>query len=433
MARYQMTVISPDNRLKREIKRVTSATNATAVFLNSPVELEQTSKNDLVIYDARRSDPPDSMLAQLPRNSAISYVLASDSLQNKIALMQDERVCSLLCHDDRFDDDEFIASATKALRLEIFGLQKYFPWGVTTFSMVVQNNQKTRAVEQIMNYAREAGVRGLARERIQLVADELMINALYHSPVDEHGNERFASIDRKELGNRTDVPPIEVQYGCSGRYFGVSARDGGGSLSRVKALEYLRRVQRGGPADIESKPTGAGLGLQTVFRSVSKLVFNLQPGSSTEVIALFDLELFARGQVGARSVHLFVAPPDEPAEDEDQQDHAAPVDGGPALPPAPVKQASAAKWLMVVLLAAVAAVMGTALFMKNKLAKPVATPPPLELRSASSAADETILFKGQKSGAVLRLDTTSDKVELAPTEAYEVSVEPKSAEKKRSR
>ncbi len=418
MLRYHMAVVTPDNRLKREIKRVTSATNSTAQFSSSVSELSDESRANLVIYDARRADPPAELLSSLSADASISYILPSDSLDRKIALMSDERVCSLLCHDDRFDDDEFIASATKSLRGEVFGLQKYFPWGVTTFSMVVRNHdQKSRAIEHVMFYAQQAGVRGLVRERLQLVADELMINALYHAPVDEHGNELYANVDRKELASREDLPPIEVQYGCSGRYFGISIRDGGGSLTRRKVLDYLLRVQRGGAADIENKATGAGLGLQSVLRSVSKLIFNLDPGRSTEVIALFDLELFARGKVGARSVHVFVSPPPEEEEEAFEEPSAE--------QPAEVvvtQKPGVFKWVAVAVLVAVVAGLGTAVFFNQKYADAQANAPVPELQLESSTA--TIVFKGKKSKQEIRLGGNESSVQLPP-DSYSVTVEGK--------
>ena len=87
-------------------------------------------------------------------------------------------------------------------------------------------------------------------------------------------------------------------------------------------MQYLGRA-KGGTADIETKVGGAGLGLISVLRSVSKLVFNYDPGQSTEVIGLFDMELFAKGKVGVWSVHVFTArgtlEVEAPADDDDTQ------------------------------------------------------------------------------------------------------------------
>src|SRR5215831_8860906 len=304
MLRYHMALITRDQALRRSVKRLTTATGSTADFFPDAAPIEPAFPVDLVIYDAR-SEPPEGKFAErVPKTTHLIYLIEGDRLVQRMGLMQDARVTSLFCHDDRFDDDEFIATATKALRGEVFGLAKYFPWGVTLFSMVVRNyRDKSAALEILLQYATLAGCRGGVRDRIQLVCDELMMNALYHSAVDAKGREIYAGKSVKELAQLDEVNPIQVQYGCSGRYFGVSVRDGGGSLPRERILEYLTRAGEYSP--MEEKAGGAGLGLISVLRSVSKLVFNLDPRQSTEVIGLFDMELLAKGKLGARSLHLF--------------------------------------------------------------------------------------------------------------------------------
>jgi hypothetical protein len=316
-----MAVVTRDNALKRAIKRLTTATGATADFMGDASGFVAERPVALAVYDARETPPDKLFFQKVPKDAKIIYIIDGDALISKLSEFKDERVISFFCYDAQFDDEEFIVTATKALRGDVFGLQKYFPWGVTAFSMVVKNyEEKAKAIDILMAYANLAGVRGPVRDRIQLVCDELMMNALYHAPVDDKGNERYAGKTLKELSQMAEVNPIEVRYACSGRYFGVSVRDGAGSLKRDRALEYLKKAQAS--AAIESKSTGAGLGLVSVLRSVSKLVFNVEPGGSTEVVALFDMELFSKGKVGARSLHLFMAPPraPEPAEPDERDE-----------------------------------------------------------------------------------------------------------------
>jgi hypothetical protein len=358
MLRYHMLVVTRDAGLKRAIKRLTTATGATADFVT---DLDQPASRsvDLAIVDARDDEPDRGRLAALPASTRLLYIIAEGTLLDRLPLLADGRAVSLFCHDERFDDDEFISSATKALRGEVFGLQKYFPWGVTTFTMVVKNyDEKTKAIDIMLRYATMAGVRGPVRDRIQLVADELMMNALYHAPVDERGGELYAGKTQKELSQLGAVSAIQVQYGCSGRYFGIAVRDGSGSLRREKALDYLVRARSG--AQIESKATGAGLGLVSVLSSVSKLIFNLAPKASTEVIGLFDMELFGKGKVGARSVHLFVAEARADAGAEAGDDDATATDRTAA--PAEPRRAG---WVLAVGLAAVVAVMAVMVAVKK--------------------------------------------------------------------
>ena len=362
MLRYHMSVVTRDQGLKRSIKRLTTATGATADFALDTA-LNPTRPINLAIFDARTELPDRRFLSQVPKPAHIIYIVPGEDLAKRVQLFEDVRATSLFCYDERFDDDEFISSATKALHGEIFGLQKYFPWGVTTFSMVVKSyEEKGRAIEIMMRYAQMAGVRGPVRDRIQLVADELMMNALYHAPVDTRGQEKYRGMTQKQLAQLPEVNPIQVQYGCSGRYFGIAVRDGGGSLHRDRALEYLVRARNA--AQMEQKTSGAGLGLVSVLHSVSKLVFNLAPGYSTEVIGLFDMELFARGKVGARSLHLFTASASAAAgadaEDGDD-DQATRVN----TPRAPARRSGATAWFLAALLGAAVAALSTAYYFKR--------------------------------------------------------------------
>lgn len=411
MLRYHMAVVTSDKRLRREIKRVTAATNSTADFLDIASKLESGNKPDLVIFDARQKAPSSKLLSALPRDIAISYVVEGDGLFDRVDLLGDERVESILAHEDRLDDGEFIASATKSLGHDVFGLYKYFPWGVTIFSMTVKNYEdKTEAIGIVMQYAEASGMRGSVRERIQLVCDELMMNALYHAPVDEKGRERYRDKPRKELARLTEVDPIHVQYGCSGRYFGISVRDEFGSLTRTKILDYLTRVSQGVGANIESKTTGAGLGIVSVAQSVSKLVFNIIPGVCTEVIALFDTDLMSRGKVGARSVHLFMTssgkgPADAAPASSDDAGKKREV---PRMAPRP---APALPWLVFAALLSIATAMGIAyLFTRSQ-----------------TAEQATIAVTAEPPDAIIRVNGEpidgSEQVPLPDTDTYELSVE----------
>jgi len=325
MLRHHMAVITRDSRLKREIQRLTAATGSTADFAADASGLSCDSAVDLAILDARTGDPDPRVHAATPGDSAFILLLDEQRFLDKLDVLGDDRVASLMCYSGAFDEDEFIASATKALRGTVFGLPKYFPWGVTTYTMVVHNyEEKNRAIEGIVRYGHAAGVRGPVRDRIQVVADELMMNALYHAPTDADGNERFRDKTVKELAQLPSVPPIEVQYGASGRYFGVSVRDGGGSLTRQRLVEHLRRARNATTVDDTAPESRRGLGLITVFRSVSKLVFNLDPGHSTEVIGLFDMDPSGKVKGGARSVHVFRSRP-EPEQEEAVADEETPA------------------------------------------------------------------------------------------------------------
>lgn len=395
MLRYHMAVVTRDTNLKRELKRVTAATASSADYLTDATGFDPDRPPQLAIFDARQTNPDKLFLGKVPQNAKIIYIVEGDSLTKKLNLLEDPRVTSLFCHDARFDDDEFIATATKALRGEVFGLQKYFPWGVTLFSMQVKSHaEKSRAIDVLMEYANAAGLRGAVRDRIQLVCDELMMNGLWHAPVGPDGKEKYAGKSLKDLAQLPSVDPIQVQYGSSGRYFGVSVRDSGGSFTRARLLEYLLKAKGSAGAQIETKTSGAGLGLVSVLRSVSKLVYHIDRGHSTEAVALFDMELFAKGKMGARSLHVFEAAV-RPAAVREDTGGEADAEAGPRSTLANNPRA----WAVAAVLLAIFSALATGLYMQRGSSASAASAP---VAGAQRAA--TLIVFPDPADAVVTLD-----------------------------
>src|SRR5678816_3851351 len=167
MLRYHMVVVTRDNALKRAVKRVTTSTGSTADFVADATGFAGDRPPGLVIIDARTNVVDKAILGAVPADARIMYIIEGENLVSHLPLLEDPRAVSLFCHDAQFDDDEFISSATKALRGEVFGIQKYFPWGVTTFTVKVKNHEeKGRAIDLLMEYATLAGCRGPVRDRI---------------------------------------------------------------------------------------------------------------------------------------------------------------------------------------------------------------------------------------------------------------------------
>jgi hypothetical protein len=108
------------------------------------------------------------------------------------------------------------------------------------------------------------------------------------------------------------------------------------------------------------------------------------------VIGLFDMELFAKGKVGARSVHVFTArgtPEPEVAadEDDDTQVEARRREAeNDNLAVTSVRASRRGMWLFVVLLACIVSALATAVIMRRGDEK-AADCPPTEATPASRA------------------------------------------------
>jgi hypothetical protein len=303
MFRFHAVVITYDSSLRQSLRRLSAAIGSSVSFVDDPSFLRPDRAFDLIICDTRALSAQDALLPSAPR-APILYLIEGASVVGRLSLLAAPRAAALLCYDGQLDDDEVIVAATKLLRGEVFGSQKYLPWGVTTYSVEVKSYaEKERALGLLVDFAVNAGCRGPLRDRIQRASDELMMNALYHAPIDAQGRRLSEGKAPRDLINVPPPRPVLLQYACSGRYFAVTVQDSYGSLSREQLLSYLGRAESA--LSMDDKPQGAGLGLVSVLAAASKLVFNLDPGGGTEVIALFDRRTGGQGQFHTRALGIY--------------------------------------------------------------------------------------------------------------------------------
>jgi anti-sigma regulatory factor (Ser/Thr protein kinase) len=204
--------------------------------------------------------------------------------------------------------------SAKVLRGDIFGVSKLLPWGTRVHSeMVNDQEQRAAAIATVGELARELGLRGKYREGIELVLDELLMNALYAAPVAEDGSPLYGDVAPADRGNLRLERPVIVQVATDGAYLAVSVRDSFGSLKRETVLGHLQRCAAAGSDQIERKTSGAGLGLWLVANNVTEFVMNVLPGTATEIVAVFDLKA-PRQQL--QHLGIYEEPMEQPGEAE---------------------------------------------------------------------------------------------------------------------
>lgn len=305
MMRHKILILSADPSTRRALKRLMTATGAVTEFI-SDLSVLPPEPPSLIAVDLRGETAPRlSELAHVFPEVRLICIIGEQDFGQMVECLQSPRCGSVITFDDQFEPEDFIITVTKLLHGQVFGLSKYFPWGVTLYNMEVGSyDEKVQALEVLNSYAELAGARAPVRDRMALVAEELMINALYHAPVDGEGKPLYQHLPRKDLAGRTFEKRIQVACASNGHLFAISVRDGYGSLDKATVIKFL---SKGAERSLtpEQKVSGAGLGLVTMLRNANKLVFNLAPNSGAEVIALFDLDLSAKARPGVRAVHIF--------------------------------------------------------------------------------------------------------------------------------
>ena len=176
-------------------------------------------------------------------------------------------------------------------------LSELFPWGSTVQKYRPRStHDRDFVVGEVSSLAERAGAMSRLIQRVGEVAHEMLMNAMYDAPVDEHGDPIYAH-DRKrdlELGER-EAPTF--RFAADGVNLAMQVVDPYGRLKRAHVLEGIRRG-RGGGSDssdvIDTSGGGAGLGLSRIYSQSSVMVVDVEPKRYTSVTVFFDMDVNPR-------------------------------------------------------------------------------------------------------------------------------------------
>ncbi len=205
------------------------------------------------------------------------------------------------------DETELIVTCHKLFRHDIFGLEKYLTaWGIQVHDLpILGTASKDEILGELESFLESIDCYGTVRNSVALVADELIMNAIFNAPRDTSGP-KYATLDRGQPLALEEHERASFRYACDGRHIALSVRDRFGSLDRDVIIRYLQRCFDGGPVEAERREGGAGLGLHMIFNSITQLTFNIQAGVATEVIALFYVRSGALAfRSSGRSLNMF--------------------------------------------------------------------------------------------------------------------------------
>jgi hypothetical protein len=217
-----------------------------------------------------------------------------------IQLFSHERLRNLIARNDQVAEEEVIITVEKILRQDIFGIDKYLTWGVSFVEEPVKDSaEKKNQIDRVAEFVRNLRCDERYIRMAEIVADELLMNALYDAPVDENGRSLYAHLPRSERVTLQDNQ-AKLMYGSDGRFFVIACRDHFGALRAPTVVHYLKKCFSQDEYQVDSKSGGAGVGFYMIFQSISQLVINIQPGKMTETMGLIDIRAMYR-QIKARS------------------------------------------------------------------------------------------------------------------------------------
>lgn len=318
----RITLVTGSRNLRRFVQRSLASAGYKPRHVEwdrDSVEQELASGLDMLLIDVDSSEGDinwllEHMAARHP--STISLLMSRDFHSPVIkGLLDNPGFNNLvakhggLTTSEIIDETELIVTTEKLFRRDIFGIDKYIPpSAIRVYERAIHGTEdKKAALAALAMFLEEIDCFGAVRPSVMLVADELLMNAMFNAPIGPDGSAKYAGRDRRLPLELEEDEVVQFSYACDGKNIALGVRDGFGSLDREIIVRYLKQSFERGPGVMEEKRSGAGLGLFMVFNSITQLTFNIELGVTTEVLAMFFARKGAKGMHSSgRSLHIFL-------------------------------------------------------------------------------------------------------------------------------
>ena len=282
-----------DNR--REAHRIILASGAICSAPKTLEELAKVAKTEkftMYILDLEGhqyltsrgfclSNEKNIILSQQELGKVYNYLADMKTFTNFIAKNRDGK---LLARD-------MLCTITKLSNLDIFGVKKYLKWKPSSLIFQIRDSAtRNEYINDVLEYCHSLELRRHTIRSVQLLCEELIMNALYDAPRDQSGNPIYKHEARTE---RVLLPPsqaVVMEVASDGEVLAISVTDPFGAIAHSTILEYLTRCFDSRSKMVSTTSSGgAGLGLYMCFNAVSDFIINVCPKVCSEFIGLFDI------------------------------------------------------------------------------------------------------------------------------------------------
>ncbi len=286
-------VVHADKKTQRQVHRILGGTFCPIVLCDTVAEAESRMAecNPFLLVCDHAQMTTEHGRSVLARNGVPCLVLMHDPEPDDLSdILGVDSLSYLLANPMPLLAEEMSVTVMKLMRREIFGLEKYLAWGVEVRELPLTDaGQRPDIVDALSAAVHDAGFGPRVAAQASLVADELISNALYNAPVDDAGVHFRGDEVRHGPRALVDRELVKLRYACDARYLALEVTDLFGSLDRRQILRCLAKAAGRTTEKVSMRTRGAGIGLATVYGTCNHLVFNLEPGVRTEVIALIDV------------------------------------------------------------------------------------------------------------------------------------------------
>lgn len=164
--------------------------------------------------------------------------------------------------------------------------------------ILVKSSSEKREAIRDLNSRTDFSNQTQNRDKLEMVLEELLTNALYHSEKNSHGRDFFK---RTELVTLPSKKAINIQFDETSNGIHLKVKDHGGSLLfndfSIRLKNFFSQSKTHIP--MEEKHSGAGLGMSLVFQLATHMSISVNKGISTTVSVwlaktkLYDPDFFS--------------------------------------------------------------------------------------------------------------------------------------------
>ncbi len=320
----KIVVFEPDGIYRTIIENILLKNNYKPYFVDSSAECKVVTdevRPDIIILDIKVAKPHDfRILSDLKVLSKAPILLTTDeNVDEYMPALGSKNVTIVLPKPLKGAEVARVLENLLTVDSRVwFGIHNYLP-GLRKLRKVKlkRSTQVRTCIKTILNEMHAWGFNFSHETEMDLVWQEILINAVYHA----HG---YTNEKKERVAIELPDPyEVEVTYGASEHAFGIAVRDFMGTLTPEIIIDALRQtieqqqlIERAAETgeDISQIVLDRGRGIDLIRQLSGEYYFIIDPGNSTEVIIIYDRYYEKDDSVGSLKIfdlsyHLGTAAP----------------------------------------------------------------------------------------------------------------------------
>jgi len=294
----KIVVFEPDGIYRTIVENILLKNNYKPYFVENSAECKvvvDEVRPEIIIVDIKAAKPHDfRLLADLKVLSKAPVVLTTDeNVDDYMTALNSKNITIVLPKPIKSAELARVLENLLSVDARVwFGIHNYIPDLRKLRKIELKRSTQVRTcIKTILTEMRAWGFNFSQETEMDLVWQEILINAVYHA----HGYTQQKK-DRVAI-ELPDPYKVEVSYGASEHAFGIAVRDNMGTLTpRIiiealnQTIEQQRMIMKAAETgdDISQVLLDRGRGLDLIRQLSGEYYFIIDPGISTEVIIIYD-------------------------------------------------------------------------------------------------------------------------------------------------